>query len=117
MKTQRPLLALPTPARLSQALAGALLCSGLAVAADKPADKPAAPAAEAKKPAWNVNQPPGEVQTVSVDVRTGTWMSVDVSPDGQTLVFDLLGDLYTLPIAGGEAKSLTHGLAWDMQAR
>ena len=41
MKTQRPLLALPTPARLSQALAGALLCSGLAVAADKPADKPA----------------------------------------------------------------------------
>ena len=47
----------------------------------------------------------------------GTWMSVDVSPDGQTLVFDLLGDLYTMPIAGGKATRLTHGIAHDMQPR
>ena len=39
-------------------------------------------------------------------------MSVDVSPDGQHIVFDLLGDLYLLPIAGGEAKPLTHSMAW-----
>ena len=52
-----------------------------------------------------------------IDTRTGTWMSVDVSPDGQRLVFDLLGDLYTLPIAGGEATPLTHSIAWEMQAR
>ena len=64
-----------------------------------------------------MNAPPGEAATVSLDTHTGTWMSVDVSPDGKTLVFDLLGDLYALPIAGGEAASLTHGIAWDMQAR
>jgi Tol biopolymer transport system component len=47
----------------------------------------------------------------------GTWMSLDVSPDGQTIVFDLLGDIYTLPIAGGKATRLTHGLAYDYQPR
>ncbi len=47
----------------------------------------------------------------------GTWMSVDVSPDGETLVFDLLGDLYTLPIEGGEATRITHGMAFDSQPR
>ncbi|TXH34926.1 MAG: amidohydrolase [Burkholderiaceae bacterium] len=44
-------------------------------------------------------------------------MSVDVSPDGKTLVFDLLGDLYVMPVEGGEAKALTHSMAWDMQPR
>src|SRR5262245_49715721 len=47
----------------------------------------------------------------------GTWMSLDVSPDGQTIVFDLLGDLYTMPIAGGKAKQITSGLAFDAQPR
>src|SRR5262249_43504638 len=36
----------------------------------------------------------------------GTWMSVDVSPDGSTILFDLLGDLYTVPIAGGKATRI-----------
>ncbi len=44
-------------------------------------------------------------------------MSVDVSPDGGTLVFDLLGDIYAVPIAGGAARSLTRGPAWDSQPR
>lgn len=78
----------------------------------------AANAQEAPKPApWNVNAPPGVAKTATIDVKTGTWMSVDVSPDGKTIVFDLLGDLYTLPIAGGEAKALTHSIAWEQQAR
>ncbi|UCF19582.1 MAG: PD40 domain-containing protein, partial [Gemmatimonadota bacterium] len=47
----------------------------------------------------------------------GTWISLDVSPDGQTIVFDLLGDLYTIPISGGAATRLTSGLAHDMQPR
>jgi Tol biopolymer transport system component len=44
-------------------------------------------------------------------------MSVDVSPDGSTLVFDLLGSIWTLPIGGGEATPLTRGMAFDAQPR
>jgi hypothetical protein len=54
---------------------------------------------------WDVEAPSGEPTTVDIDVREGTWMSLDVSPDGTTLVFDLLGDLYTLPIEGGDAPA------------
>jgi imidazolonepropionase-like amidohydrolase/Tol biopolymer transport system component len=44
-------------------------------------------------------------------------MSVDVSPDGTEIAFDLLGDLYRVPIAGGEATAVTSGVAWDEQPR
>jgi imidazolonepropionase-like amidohydrolase/Tol biopolymer transport system component len=74
-------------------------------------------AAEPEKAKWNVNAPPGPAATVPIDVRTGTWMSVDVSPDGSTIVFDLLGDLYTVPVAGGTARALTHSMAWEMHPR
>ena len=46
-----------------------------------------------------------------------TWMSLDVSPDGDTIVFELLGDLYLLPITGGKAKRITSGMALDVQPR
>src|SRR2546428_12625869 len=47
----------------------------------------------------------------------GTWMSLDVSPDGKTIVFELLGDLYTLPIEGGQAKLISGGMAFDSQPK
>jgi tricorn protease-like protein len=47
----------------------------------------------------------------------GTWISLDVSPDGRTIAFDLLGDLYTIPFEGGTATRLTHSIAHDMQPR
>ena len=66
---------------------------------------------------WDVNVPHAAHDTLRFETDRGTWMSVDVSPDGRTLLFDLLGDLYTLPISGGHAKRLTSGMAYDIQAR
>lgn len=53
----------------------------------------------------------------SLDTREGTWLSLDVSPDGQSIVFDMLGDLYQMPFAGGDATRLTSGMAFDVQPR
>ncbi|WP_428263183.1 amidohydrolase family protein [Haliangium sp.] len=83
-----------------------------------PAAAPAAATGDGDEAAkWDVNSPPGPTAEVNIDTDEGTWMSLDVSPDGREVVFDLLGDLYTVPISGGEAKSLTSGMAWDMQPR
>jgi imidazolonepropionase-like amidohydrolase/Tol biopolymer transport system component len=71
----------------------------------------------AEESTWDVADPPGEEREVTIDVSEGTWMNLDVSPDGREIVFDLLGDLYLLPIKGGEATALTSGMAWDMQPR
>jgi imidazolonepropionase-like amidohydrolase/Tol biopolymer transport system component len=70
-----------------------------------------------KEDKWDVNNPPGPSTEVPIDVTEGTWLSLDVSPDGKEVAFDLLGDLYTVPITGGEAKALTHDVAWQMQPR
>ena len=37
---------------------------------------------------------------IPIKTSEGTWMSLDVSPDGKTLAFDLLGDIFTMPIPG-----------------
>jgi len=66
---------------------------------------------------WDVNNPPGPRSEVPIDVDEGTWMAVDVSPDGREIAFDLLGDIYVLPIAGGEARALTHSIAYEIQPR
>ncbi len=47
----------------------------------------------------------------------GTWVSLDVSPDGRTLAFELLGDIYTLPVEGGHAVPLQTGRAFQSQPR
>ena len=50
---------------------------------------------------------------VSITTDEGTWMSLDVHPDGSKIIFDLLGDLYEMPIEGGKATRVTEGLAFD----
>jgi Tol biopolymer transport system component len=56
-------------------------------------------------------------RTLGFTTDEGTWISLDLAPDGQTILFELLGDLYTLPIAGGEATRITSGQGYDMQPR
>ena len=88
---------------------GAMVFGAAPLSAQAP---PAAGAAPPRRPL-----PLDATRKAEFSTSKGTWMSIDVSPDGQTLVFDLLGDLYTLPIAGGSATRLTSGLAFDAQPR
>ncbi|MGI2111210.1 amidohydrolase family protein [Shewanella frigidimarina] len=72
--------------------------------------------AEDDKVKWHVNAPENApLSKIDINVTEGTWMNVNVSPDGEHIVFDLLGDIYQIPIAGGEAKPLAQGIAWQMQ--
>ncbi|MCC6929103.1 MAG: PD40 domain-containing protein [Gemmatimonadaceae bacterium] len=54
---------------------------------------------------------------LSFTTDEGTWLSLDLSPDGRTIVLDLLGDLYTLPAGGGAATRITSGSGFDGQPR
>tara|TARA_R110000868_G_scaffold294140_3_gene554765 strand:- start:12340 stop:15681 length:3342 start_codon:yes stop_codon:yes gene_type:complete len=56
-------------------------------------------------------------RTFKFNLSEGSWISLDVSPDGKTIVFDFLGDLYTIPISGGDATQLTEGMQFDSQPR
>ncbi|MEP6689743.1 MAG: amidohydrolase family protein [Gemmatimonadaceae bacterium] len=84
--------------------------AALAVATSLPAQTPVAPASRRDLPL-------DVARTVNIDTDEGSWISLDLSPDGKTIVFDLLGDLYTMPAAGGEATPLTTGMAYDAQPR
>ena len=90
-----------------------------APAAAKPDDKKEEE--KPKEPKWDVTAEFGPTSTVAFDTSEGTWMNVDVSPDGARVVFDLLGDLYVMPIGGSTAAApatrLTTGPAFDMQPR
>jgi hypothetical protein len=98
-----------------------LLCSLLwiqAAAADSKSQpkKSTPPAADAeKKDKEKKDLPLTPTRTVEFTTDEGTWISLDASPDGQTLIFELVGDLYTMPIAGGEAKKITSGMAFNSQ--
>ena len=67
---------------------------------------------------WDVSAPgDGIVRQVPIRTDEGTWMDVDVSPDGAMLVFSLLGDVYTMPITGGAPTRIADGLAWEVHPR
>jgi Tol biopolymer transport system component len=58
-----------------------------------------------------------KAETIEFTTDEGTWMSLDVSPDGRTIAFDLLGDIYTLPVDGGTAKRIIGGMSFDSQPK
>jgi len=87
-----------------------LICASVALSFTAFAD-------DDEKEKWDVNNPPGEKRNVKIDTKTGTWMSLDVSPDGKTIAFDLLGDIYTMPVSGGKATAIAKGMAWEIQPR
>ncbi|MGK7294437.1 MAG: amidohydrolase family protein [Candidatus Wenzhouxiangella sp. M2_3B_020] len=93
------------------ALAGALVPFAAVIA------QPAENGGDGDSEGWSVQDPPGEWQSIQIDTDEVSWSTVTVHPDGEYLVFDLLGDLYRLPIGGGEAEALTSGIAWDFQPR
>jgi Tol biopolymer transport system component len=66
---------------------------------------------------WDVNAPLGPSALLEFTTDEGTWMNLDVHPDGTEIIFDLLGDLYVVSIEGGSAKRLTEGAAYDIQPR
>ena len=70
-----------------------------------------------KKEKWDVNTPVGPFKEVTIETEEGTWMNLDVSPDGKTIVFDMLGDIYSLPVSGGKANILREGHAFEIQPR
>ena len=63
------------------------------------------------------NLPLKPERKIAFTTNEGTWMSVDVSPDGQSIAFDLMGDIYTIPVTGGKATPVTKGLAFDTHPR
>lgn len=67
--------------------------------------------------AWDVSAPHGPTIRAAFSTDEGTWMDLDVSPDGKRIAFSLLGDIYLLPIEGGQARRVTSGPAWDVQPR
>ena len=78
---------------------------------------PALLGASDDKNKWDVMQHRAPADTFNFTVDEGTWINLDVSPDGKTIAFDLLGDIYTLPISGGKARPIATGLAWEVQPR
>jgi len=66
---------------------------------------------------WDVSARHGPTTDIEFETDEGTWISLDVSPDGKQIVFDLLGDIYIMPITGGGATLLAGGPAYEVQPR
>jgi imidazolonepropionase-like amidohydrolase/Tol biopolymer transport system component len=92
----------------------ALLLTAASTLVAQDTTRTASPTIPAK---WDVQAKHGPSRELAFETSEGTWMSVDISPDGRTLVFDLLGDLYTLPITGGAATLVLGGPAYETMPR
>lgn len=71
-------------------------------------------AAKESKQEWDVLNPPFDLSTVKIQTDEVTWSSLDVTPDGKQMVFDALGDIFIVSMAGGKAVALTQDFAWNI---
>ena len=108
-----------TQAPEDQALRPQASPTPLPAASPSPAVAAAPAPAPSPTPAkWDVNAPQGAtIRQVPIRTSEGSWMDLDVSRDGRTIAFALLGDIYTMPIAGGTPRRIAEGLAWEVQPR
>ena len=87
------------------------LCSPLVLAAL------VSPSAAQEKPEWDVEAEHGPTTLIEFETDEGTWMNLDVSPDGRWIVFEILGDIYRVPIEGGDAELISAGVSYEQQPR
>lgn len=108
-----------SPVRLAALFLMSVLAapSAMAAAPDSTSAKAADSTASAAEKPWKITEDHGPTHTISFTTDEATWLDLDVSPDGKRIVFSILGDLYTLPIGGGEATRITSGSAYDIQPR
>lgn len=90
-----------------------LLISSITATSQQNKDKPK----DSLSKSWDVSTPVLPFKEITISTDEGTWMSVDISPDGSTLVFDLLGDIYTMPVSGGNATLIRGGHPYEVQPR
>jgi len=109
----------PTIHRVAASLVSgfALMVTASRVASTQ--EPPQPPSAVRQVSTRDVTKPVGKTRTIDFVTTEGTNMSVDVTPDGQWVVFDLLSHIYRVPMIGGEAEVLTQGsgIALNYQPR
>lgn len=77
-----------------------------------------AAAAPADRASWSVDSSlQSEAVRVPIEIDEASWVDLDVAPDGQRIVFSVLGDLYVMPMGGGTPRRISSGASWDMQPR
>ncbi len=105
------------PVRRAVLAAAALVVSSSAISIALAAQTAAQNDSAVKAVARTSGLPLATPRTLRFSTDEASWISLDVSPDGKSIVFDILGDLYTLPVAGGIAVRITSGTGWDQQPR
>jgi Tol biopolymer transport system component len=85
--------------------------------AQEPKKEEKADTVKKEKPKKKKDLPLEAARTIPIKTSEGTWMSLDVSPDGKTIVFDFLGDIFTMPVKGGKPVAFTKGMAFDSNPR
>ena len=111
----------PTPVLLHplRQPARTLLCAAVLLALSADVSDPLAEQAQEEKKEAPKEEPLPLKPTGKIEFTTdeASWLSLDVSPDSRTIVFELLGDIYTLPFAGGDAANIARGMSFDSQPR